>query len=725
MGKTHPRGEPESAAPAADRLDSWKEIAAYLRRDVRTLRRWEKSEALPVHRHLHNKLPAVYAYRSELEAWWNNRRPRLEEQEQAQQKRALLWRRMAWAVSATVALAAAVWLGWWWARRPPLPFAERDWVLIASFENRSGVDDFDGTLEHVLERELSNSRYVNVVPRHRAADTLLLMRKPADTRLDADLAREVALRDGGVRAVLAGRIERLGPRLVMSVGLVNPADGVMAASLSEEAENEADVGPALRRLAARTRQKLGERLPLLPKNQPPLERVTTPSLRALRLFSQGSLLKEQYRVKEAEPLFREAIKQDPEFATAHMWLAWTVSRLDGPREQVLQLAQRSLELSHNASERERLFNQASYYIFTKKYEPAYSTLQALLQLHPDDYWATLTMTWLPQRVGRPEETQRHKLKLAELRPNDLVLNHEAAYVLLIEQNDAKRAQTFLERARKLAAAEIAGDPPSDSLWHAAAALEFMPAWSALLGGDGDKAHTELVRLAGKLDGLGGRFHDEYAAKLSALYRAFGQLREAEKACNSMLEAARRHWCLCFLALDRGDAEAFRQHRRNSSAIRHWYTIRLAYLGFDREAREEIRQLQKQGVVPGWNETARGLLALRQGRREALPQLEEATKQLRSFNPPNSLLGALALAEFYEREGDLPNAVRVLEEAERELSKDRNAAYGGANVFLEARARLAALCRKAGRIEQAEILERDLRKRLAYADPDHPILRQIH
>lgn len=55
--------------PGGKRLDSWKEIAAYLKRDVATVRRWEKREALPVHRHLHEKQGSVYAYTSELDAW--------------------------------------------------------------------------------------------------------------------------------------------------------------------------------------------------------------------------------------------------------------------------------------------------------------------------------------------------------------------------------------------------------------------------------------------------------------------------------------------------------------------------------------------------------------------------------------------------------------------------------------------------------------------------------
>jgi tetratricopeptide (TPR) repeat protein/TolB-like protein len=52
-----------------DRLDSWKEIASYLRREVRTVQLWEKREGLPVHRHFHKRLGSVYALRSEIEIW--------------------------------------------------------------------------------------------------------------------------------------------------------------------------------------------------------------------------------------------------------------------------------------------------------------------------------------------------------------------------------------------------------------------------------------------------------------------------------------------------------------------------------------------------------------------------------------------------------------------------------------------------------------------------------
>lgn len=67
-------GAPRLAAEIEDRLNSWKEIAAYLSRDVTTVQRWEKREGMPVHRHLHDRMGSVSASRAELDAWVNSRK---------------------------------------------------------------------------------------------------------------------------------------------------------------------------------------------------------------------------------------------------------------------------------------------------------------------------------------------------------------------------------------------------------------------------------------------------------------------------------------------------------------------------------------------------------------------------------------------------------------------------------------------------------------------------
>jgi TolB-like protein/tetratricopeptide (TPR) repeat protein len=79
-----PLGERPVPAPPTDepRLESWGEIAAYLRREIRTVQRWERYQGLPVRRLQIGKLGSVYAYRSELDKWYRERQPHAENGEE-------------------------------------------------------------------------------------------------------------------------------------------------------------------------------------------------------------------------------------------------------------------------------------------------------------------------------------------------------------------------------------------------------------------------------------------------------------------------------------------------------------------------------------------------------------------------------------------------------------------------------------------------------------------
>src|SRR5215208_5212312 len=99
-----------------DRLDSWKEIAGYMRRDVTTVQRWEKREGMPVHRHVHDKMGSVYAFRTELDGWARSRNLGVStETVQAPQgvdgvpaeRAAPHWRLRLWLLAATGAVLAA------------------------------------------------------------------------------------------------------------------------------------------------------------------------------------------------------------------------------------------------------------------------------------------------------------------------------------------------------------------------------------------------------------------------------------------------------------------------------------------------------------------------------------------------------------------------------------------------------------------------------------------
>lgn len=96
------------------RLDSWKAIAEYLRRDVATVRRWEKELGLPVRRVPGGRGRSVFAYTTEIDAWLTASTAPLEEASPSPQLAAVppRWRRL-WLAPAGVAIAVvAGWLAW-------------------------------------------------------------------------------------------------------------------------------------------------------------------------------------------------------------------------------------------------------------------------------------------------------------------------------------------------------------------------------------------------------------------------------------------------------------------------------------------------------------------------------------------------------------------------------------------------------------------------------------
>ena len=128
MGTSKPQPLSNFPEPSSERLDSWKEIAAYLKRDERTVRRWEK-EGLPVRRKIHKKQASVFAYREEIDAWWNDGRQRLESPERpGLRKRSTLWLLSSMGVTALLAFTAVYAAGLrkeHWAKNQALPEISR------------------------------------------------------------------------------------------------------------------------------------------------------------------------------------------------------------------------------------------------------------------------------------------------------------------------------------------------------------------------------------------------------------------------------------------------------------------------------------------------------------------------------------------------------------------------------------------------------------------------
>lgn len=752
-------GEPRPGAsepPSDGRLDSWKEIAAHLRRSVRSAKRWEKEEGLPVRRHLHGKRDSVYAFRTELDAWWNNRGAGVTEQgdegevaagleelrsseapagieapRPAEEAAPRTGRRpVAAIVGAGVFLALLVAAGWLSRRdfsvpskQAGIPFNARDWVLISSFENRSAEPLFDGMVEYALERELADSRYVNVVPRQRVVDALRLMRKPLDIRVDAALGREICVRDGGIRALLTGRIEKLGSNYLLSLKLVDPKNGVVVASFVGEAAGRDQIPEAVRQSSHRVRKILGEASALIRQSEEKLASVTTPSLTALQLYSKADALIAQWQNGAAEELLKQAVAEDPGFASAHIHLAWAVRRQGNrPEQDWRPAAERAFELSAGTSERERLFIRGSYYQMTGQYEKAKASYEALVSLYPDHYWAGNNLVNTLGQLGQPAAAADYAARVADLNPMGFRENFWAALGLLAEGRDTG-SEVYRLRAESLLSPETIRLNR-----HLVPRLSLLPAHGLWLRGQTYKALEILSRYAALKT-----LQEDNASvfEIARFYLLLGRLRDAEEWFHRVDDRMFRESHLAMVAFDRGDRKAMGRYLLRVNDAPGYRLLSIPHLllraGLVSEAERQITVLEQLGLMPStYLDLARGELALARGRtEEGVALLRQGLEAQGNAASGGSLMGSESLAGALEKEGKLGEAVEVLERLTG--SKGRAALFYGwgyGTRWMGTRLQLAGLYRRMGRENEALKVEEELRQLLACADPDHVLIREL-
>jgi TolB-like protein len=226
-------GEPSVQIPPAERtpgtrLDSWKEIAVYLNRDVTTVQRWEKREGMPVHRHVHEKRGSVYALPEELDAWVESRRSRGGEVEikpepeaspaprsgpdKPATRRAGLW--LALTVVLSVLTIAAAWFTF--HHRVAVPLQPRIQSLaVLPLRNLSGdpAQEYlaDGITEALIGRlaNIHNLRVTSHTSVMRFRNTQLSI---------PEIARTLA-----VDAVVEGSVTREGDRIRVTAQLIRGA----------------------------------------------------------------------------------------------------------------------------------------------------------------------------------------------------------------------------------------------------------------------------------------------------------------------------------------------------------------------------------------------------------------------------------------------------------------------------------------------------------------------
>jgi TolB-like protein/Flp pilus assembly protein TadD len=425
--------EPSGHAPAVS-LDSWKEIASYVKRDVSTVQRWEKREGMPIHRHVHDKRGSVYALSSELDTWLQTRKLRLEEEEKDHRLESSSetseetegdhgpsgtpWARRwlgvgGFAVLALVAVAYVMTR----SRTMDATLHKIKSLAVLPLKNLSGdpAQEYlaDGMTEEIIGR-LSMIRGLRVISR-----TSVMGFK--DTHVSVpEIAKTL-----GVDAIVEGSVIRDGGRVRVHAQLIRAATDEHFWSQTYDRE----LGDALL-LESEVAQAIAGRVEVTVTGA---EHARLVAARQVSPDVYESYLKGQFTetkgnspaaMKESIVYFEDAIKKDPAFAPAYLGLARAYDRLGQPgvggappsevRPKLISAARKALELDPELPGAHALMGDLHQIQW--EWSDAEREYKLALDLSPNDAGANLAFSsWLLFQ-GRSEEALAWSRRARELEP---------------------------------------------------------------------------------------------------------------------------------------------------------------------------------------------------------------------------------------------------------------------------------------------------------------------
>jgi serine/threonine protein kinase/Flp pilus assembly protein TadD len=359
-----------------------------------------------------------------------------------------LWKVLVPAAVVVVALIAG---GVYWRSRSTSSVAtalltEKDTVVLADFDNRTGEAVFDDALKQALAVDLGQSPFLNILSERRVGETMQLMgRKPGD-KITLDVAREICLRTG-TKALLNGSISRLGTQYVIGLEAVNCNTGDVLAKEQAEASAKESVLKTLDQVATSMRTKLGESLASVQKFDVPIE-ATTNSLEALKAFSMGVRVAREKGPANAISFYKRAIELDPNFATAFALLGLNYANLGQPSRAAENL-EKAYQLRDRVSEREKLRISANYYyIVTGELEKEAQTYQLWMQSYPNDSVPHGNLGANYSALGQYDQALPELKKGIELAP-DTVVGHQNISLVYLALGQFDKAKAALDSAAAL------------------------------------------------------------------------------------------------------------------------------------------------------------------------------------------------------------------------------------------------------------------------------------
>jgi len=431
--------------PSGDRLDSWKEIAAYLKHSERTVRRWQ-DEGLPIHRHAHKKRAGVYAYKPELDAWWNNGHARLEELEHTRATRnlPLPW----WVAVAGLALIlsiSALYLArnrMWRRASPP---AGKIMLAVLPFENLSGDSAQEYFSEGLTEEMISRLGQMEPQRLGVIARTSAIQYKGTKKRID-QIGEEL-----GVDYILEGTVRHSGDRVRISAQLIQVKDQTHLWAKNYE-RDLGDILALQQEVAVAIADEV--EIKLTPEQRAHPNGARPVNARAHEAYLEGRYYLARARGSEYEKAlnyFQQAIQLDSSYALAYAGLAETYTAMNtsyltpleaGPKAKAAAI--KALELDETLALAHASLGSVHLY-YDWDWPGAESEFLRSLALNPNLSEAHLRYADYLASIGRFDEALAHDHTAFALDP----LSVRARFVAITRSLHAsRRYQEIIQECHK-------------------------------------------------------------------------------------------------------------------------------------------------------------------------------------------------------------------------------------------------------------------------------------
>jgi len=631
-------------------------------------------------------------------------------------KKGIRWKLVAPVALAIIVLAAAAFHYY----HPPSKLTDKDTIVLADFNNRTGDPLFDDTLRQALAIQLEQSPLLNVLSDQKMNATLKLMNQEPGERITPELAREVCQRTNS-KALLEGSITSLGSVYLIGLKAVDCQTGDSLGSAEVEAEGREKVVKALSQVSDTLRGKLGESLASTEKRAKPLDEATTSSLEALQAYTQGTRAAHEQGDQEALPYLERAVELDPNFARAYAALGASYMALEQPG-LALPNYKKAFELRDRVSERERLYIEGMYYLnVTGELEKAAQMFREYVQAFPNDSEAHGWLGFTYYALGQWDKSASECRESLRLNPDDGYI----ASLLMADDLALNRLESARTVYQQGLARKLQNSFPDSIMYYVAFAERDAPGMQRYFDAAMGKPGIEDILLTMQSD--------------TEIY--YGHLGKAREFSQRAVEAARKNgakesaaFWLAYAALHEGELGNAPEAAKQADAalslapgrdVRVLAAMALACAGKTAEATKladglnqefPLDTLMKSYVLP----IIRGLLAVDRGQGEQALKLLEATNGYEFAAPQAFMNTQPPVFPFYLR-GQAYLKARQGQMAEAAFQK--MIAFRWMNYPLAALARLGLARAYAlqGNTVKAKPAYQDFFALWKDADPDIPIL----